>query len=127
MTDLTIEGNYLRIIESHKTPDGLSESPVAGYYPVTRTCISFDFEIVQGKSGQSWEPTSVNIHNIALNTSTKILNADIIAGNVTAGGKLPFASITDLTTFLASRTGQPIEDSETSFNPPLRVPIKSVG
>lgn len=126
MTELLIEGNYLKISQPHATPDG-SLTPIIAYYPITLSFISFDFEIQTDKSGkQAWTPYSVTIHNTALNANCIITNADVIAGNVSSG-KTIFATITELTTFLSSRTGSPIDDTESATSPIFATPIKTLG
>lgn len=128
MTDLTIEGNYMKITQNHETPDG-TISPVVGYYPITLTFISYNFEVsTDSKTGkQAWLPFSVTIHNTALNKSCTITNAEILAGNVMRDSKLPFISITDLTQYLSQRTGAPIEDTESELVAPIATPIKTIG
>ncbi len=127
MTDLTLQNNYLTITQNHETPDG-SVAPVLAFYPVTLTFISVQYELQSGgKGGQTWAPFSITLHNTALNATCIISNADILAGNVTRDSKLPFVSLLDLSEYLTSRTGSPVDDTTSTVDPVIVTPIKSLG
>ena len=125
-TDLSIEGNYLRILQERETPDRKGVSPVMGYYPIHNTCISFRMSApIDSKSGkQQYKPEAIIVHNIALNTSCEITEDEVNAGMVTQNGKTAFTLFFELINYLARRTSAPIDDESTEI-PPIATPIKS--